>query len=244
MRLSCFEVKLVAKDHRLQAVAKTGNLSKSGAGADTAAEPELAVAPAARSEQARSILTRAALIGAARDLFGAQGYHATGTPDIVARSAVTRGALYHHFGSKEGLFEAVYRLVAQELSDRSITATVQLSGQTWPRVLAVIRANLSFLAGHRDFQRILLIDGPAVFGWTRWRDLQNECRLGGWIMTIDMLVEQRIIQDLPRQPLAHLIMALMDDAAMSLAHAADAEAVLRDVTSSLEALLRGLLISP
>ena len=208
---------------------------------EPATGPALA-SPAPRSEQARAVLTRTALVSGARDLFGSQGYHATGTTDIVARSAVTRGALYHHFGNKEGLFETVYRQVAQELSDFSITATLPLSGQTWPRVLASIRANLSFLASHREFQRILLIDGPAVFGWSRWRDLQCECRLGGWITTLDMLVDQAIIEDLPREPLAHLIMALMDDAAMTLAHAADAEAVLIDVTKCLEGLLRGLLI--
>ena len=197
----------------------------------------------AGSEQRRWVWTRAAVVAAARDLFGSQGYHATGTTDIVAKAAVTRGALYHHFGNKEGLFEAVYRLVAQEMSDFSINATLPLSGQTWTRVVATVRANLSFVALHRDAQRILLIDGPAVFGWARWRELHSECRLGGWITTIDMLVDQGVIADLPREPLAHLFMAMLDDAGMSLAYADDAELALSDVIRCLEALFSGLLVA-
>lgn len=203
---------------------------------------EFARAP--RSEQVRSVLTRAALITTAREMFGSLGYHATGTTDIVVRAGVTRGALYHHFGSKEALFEAVYRMVARELSELTVNATLPLRGQTWARMLASVRANLSFVASHRDFQRILLIDGPAVFGWARWRELQGECRLGGWLTTIDMLTEQDLIEDLPRETLAHMIMALYDDAAMALAHAEDSAAALRDVTRSLEVLLRGLLVNP
>src|SRR5881628_1214213 len=63
----------------------------------------------------QSEATRAALIAAARELFGERGYDATATEEIVQRARVTRGALYHHFRDKEDLFLAVYEEVQREL---------------------------------------------------------------------------------------------------------------------------------
>ena len=52
--------------------------------------------------------SRERLVAVATELFGAQGYHQTGTEEIVRRSGVTRGSLYHHFADKEALFEEVF----------------------------------------------------------------------------------------------------------------------------------------
>src|ERR1700722_19341538 len=69
--------------------------------------------------------TRAALIGAARQLFGEQGYVDTSTDEIVARAGVTKGALYHHFSGKEGLFRAVFEQVQHEVSDQAVAEFLQ-----------------------------------------------------------------------------------------------------------------------
>src|SRR5215467_2927451 len=65
--------------------------------------------------------TRDALVQAARELFADRGYAGTGTEEIVARARVTRGALYHHFRDKAGLFQAVMQAVAGELAKRLVT---------------------------------------------------------------------------------------------------------------------------
>ena len=46
------------------------------------------------------------VLDAARQLFSEHGYQATRTEDVVRRAGLTRGALYHHFASKEDLFAA------------------------------------------------------------------------------------------------------------------------------------------
>ena len=66
--------------------------------------------------------TRQALVDAARALFTAQGYAATGTEEIVAAARVTRGALYHHFHDKTDLFRAVMEQIAREVAEHLIDA--------------------------------------------------------------------------------------------------------------------------
>src|SRR5579864_6983233 len=51
--------------------------------------------------------TRAALLDEATTLFAERGYAGTSLEEIASASQVTRGAVYHHFASKQALFEAV-----------------------------------------------------------------------------------------------------------------------------------------
>ena len=46
---------------------------------------------------------RSGLLSAARDLFLAKGFAATGIEEICEKAAVTKGALFHHFGGKDDL---------------------------------------------------------------------------------------------------------------------------------------------
>src|SRR5919206_4613398 len=85
-------------------------------------------AAAARGRQGeRSEAPRAALTRAAGALFARRGYGGVGTEEIVRAARVTRGALYHHFASKEDLFRAVFEQVEAELTQR--IATVAASAE-------------------------------------------------------------------------------------------------------------------
>jgi len=55
----------------------------------------------------KGIQTRAAILEAAFELFGAQGYHATTMRQIAERSDLTPGSIYNHFSSKDDVFWAV-----------------------------------------------------------------------------------------------------------------------------------------
>jgi AcrR family transcriptional regulator len=68
--------------------------------------------------QARSQATRQKIINAAVDLFGEVGYASAGFGDIIERVEMTKGALYHHFDSKEALASAII----DEGSARLLTA--------------------------------------------------------------------------------------------------------------------------
>ncbi len=51
--------------------------------------------------------TRGALIAAAWELLGTMGYEAATVEAIITKTGVSKGAFYHHFGSKEEVLDAV-----------------------------------------------------------------------------------------------------------------------------------------
>jgi AcrR family transcriptional regulator len=59
---------------------------------------------------------RQRIVAAAVALFAEQGFDATSVNQVVARAGVAKGALYHHFDSKDDLLYEVYR----ELVDRQL----------------------------------------------------------------------------------------------------------------------------
>jgi AcrR family transcriptional regulator len=186
--------------------------------------------------------TRTALINAACAQFGKVGYHATGTNDLVALASVTRGALYHHFADKADLFETVFREVAQKLVSTANSKVARLSGDTWGQLMESFPAYLRLVTTNPQVQRILLIDGPAVLGWKRWRDIQSEYVLSGVVVALQMLMDQGIIAKRAPEPLANLLQAALDDAALSIAHAADPQTVSIEAADALRCLMAGLRI--
>ncbi|MGW3040724.1 ScbR family autoregulator-binding transcription factor [Kitasatospora sp. NPDC001159] len=75
------------------------------------------------AKQERGTRSRQAILEAAAEVFDLHGYDAASTNEILARSGLTRGALYHHFPSKESIATALLdahsgALVAPERSTR------------------------------------------------------------------------------------------------------------------------------
>lgn len=194
------------------------------------------VAKSSRTVQAEA--TRAALIAAARRLFVEKGYFETGTEEIVAASGVgTRGALYHHFGEKRALFQAVFEEVEEGLlaaaggADESTDAL----GRLRTGLLRFLDASLT-----PEVQRILLIDGPAVLGWQTWRQLEGRYGVGA----IHGLLERAVLDgSLPAQPLivlAHVLLAAVDEAALVIANSPDPIAAREQGIAAISQLLAGL----
>lgn len=193
-----------------------------------------------RTQAERSEATRAALIDAARPLFAERGYAGVGAEEIVRAAGLTRGALYHHFGGKRDLFEAVYERLEAELAQRIAEGALG-GGATDP--LAAMRAGAEmFLRActEPDVQRIVLLDGPSVLGWDRWREIAAEHGLGLIEATLRAAVEAGAIAEQPVAPLAHVLMGALDEAAMLVARAEDPELMRAEVGRTLDSLLAGL----
>lgn len=197
---------------------------------------------ARRTQRSRSEATQGALVTAARGLFGQAGFAATNTSDLVATASVTRGALYHHFADKEALFAAVAMDVAIEISETATRAVQAMECSTWERLLAGLRTYLELVADRPEAQRILLIDGPAVLGWERWRRIQSDVVLPGTVLALHMLMGEGVIRDCDAAIMAPLILALLNDAALAIANAPDPRAARLPVSAALMQLVEGLTI--
>jgi AcrR family transcriptional regulator len=195
-----------------------------------------ASAPGLRARQ--SLETRAALVEAARSLFAERGYAAVGTEEIVRAAGVTRGALYHHFGGKRDLLEAVYERIEGELTQR--IAERALGGSD---PLEAMRAGAGMFLEQclePEVQRIVLLDAPAVLGWDRWREIGAQHGLGLIEASLQAAMEAGQIAEQPIKPLAHVLMGALDEAAMLVARADDPGVMQAQVGETLNRLLDGL----
>jgi AcrR family transcriptional regulator len=98
-------------------------------------------------------VTRARLIDAAIERFAADGPGAS-FDAVAADVGVTKGALYHHFGSKEGLVEAVYKEAIRRHADRVIEASATGTGRE--RLLALVDASARLYSSRTPFYRLLV----------------------------------------------------------------------------------------
>jgi AcrR family transcriptional regulator len=202
------------------------------------------VNPAKRRTQAeRTEATREALIAAARGLFTESGYEEVGTEEIVRTAGVTRGALYHHFGDKASLLDAVYARIEAESTER--VARVVLGSDLHSPLDAMVAGIEAFLdeCAKPELRQIALHDAPAVLGWERWREIGAVNGLGLIEASLGAAIEAGELRDLPVKPTAHLLMGALDEAAMLLARDQRPEAR-AEVTEVLVALLQAFAVEP
>lgn len=181
--------------------------------------------------------TRRALLREGRRLFADRGYAAVGLSEIVAAAGVTKGALYHHFANKAELFHAVLKEVQDEVG-RRVAATADAHDDPWSQLAHGCR---EFLAAATDPQvrRIMLVDGPAVLGWSDWRAMDEAASARHLADALTSLVEAGIIPPQPVAPLVHLLSGAMNEAALWLATAPGPDA-LPQTQTALDRLLRAL----
>jgi len=194
-----------------------------------------------RKQEQRTEATRGALMTAARALFTLRGYDEVGTEEIVRAAGVTRGALYHHFGGKAELLEAVYMQLEAESTER--VARIVLDSEFESPVEAMKAGIEAFLdeCAEPELRQIALHDAPAVLGWDRWREIGAANGLGLIEASLGAAVEAGEIRPVPLKPLAHLLLGALDEAAMLVAR--DEDPVARaEVTATLGALLDGFAI--
>ena len=192
----------------------------------------------ARTQAERSATTRAALLAAGRQLFAERGFAGAGREEIAERAGVTRGALYHHFATKQDLFVAVVEDLEDELGQRLVAAA---SAGADP--LAELRLGCqAFLDAALDpaVRRIVLLDAPAVLGWQAWRELDERFGLGLIKMVLDSVMASGLIDTQPVDPLAHMLLAALNEAAMLVAQADDPSAARAEVGASVDRLLARL----
>jgi AcrR family transcriptional regulator len=97
---------------------------------------------------------RKQLLGAAQEVFVAQGYHAAAMDDIAERAGVSKPVLYQHFPSKLELYVALLDQHAERLVEHVMTALASTSDNK-QRVRATMAAYLDYVANEGDAFRLV-----------------------------------------------------------------------------------------
>jgi AcrR family transcriptional regulator len=195
---------------------------------------------ARRTQAERAAETRDALIAAARPLFAAQGFAEAALETIVRAAGVTRGALYHHFADKTELFAAVFEQVEGEVAAQMGEA-IAASGQTDP--VEVMRLGAGFwldACSDPEVQRIVLVDAPAVLGWTRWTEIGNRYNVGLVRALLTDAVETGRIPSQPIEATALTILGAMREATLYVALAEDHDQARQEAGIVMNRLLHAL----
>lgn len=172
-----------------------------------------------KSNAERTAETSQRMILIARQLFAEKGYAGTSTPEIVKAMGVTRGALYHHFGDKLGLFRAIIdheaRQVADDIKANSIDSTSAKQ--------ALLDGALAYFDAMAETGRaeLLLVEGPAVLGYDVMAEIDakhggNELKIG-----LDTAIKQGELAQIPSQEMADILSAAFDRAALSATKSPD-----------------------
>jgi AcrR family transcriptional regulator len=189
----------------------------------------------------QSDATRSALLASARRLFTERGYAATSTNEIVERTGVTRGALYHHFPAKYDLFRAVFEQLEAELADQ--VARAALAGSD---ALEQLRLGCrSFLDTCLDpaVQRIVIVEGPAVLGWETWHEIEERYGHGLVVAGVAAAVDAGLVEQQPVEPLANVLFGALAQAGMVVARADDPGVSRTEMEAAMDRLLDALRAS-
>ena len=181
--------------------------------------------------------TTAKLVAAARDAFRTDGYAAASMDAICAEAGVTRGALYHHFGGKEGLLEAVVRQIDAEIGAR-LDAEEAQHDDPWEAFRACCHLWLE-QALDPEIQRIFLRDAPSVIG-PRLREIDEASSIAPIRDALaGLMAADRVVHTDP-EALARLVNGALIDGAMWVAASPRPDEALARAHAATEALLRGL----
>src|SRR5215469_12114549 len=131
--------------------------------------------------------TQGAILAAALRLFVEAGFAAVTVDDIAAAAGVAKGAVYHHFPSKEALSEAVFESATADLA-AEIHGRAADSKDVLTRMVDGSRHYFETCA-KPPFGQILLKDGPAVLGWERWREIDTRYFLAMLPQTLEAAMQ-------------------------------------------------------
>ena len=182
--------------------------------------------------------TRRAIIDTAMRLFAERGYAAVSIETVLAARQISRGALYHHFASKEALLEAV---------EVDVTAKVLASAASASGAVDAVRAGCdAFLDLTQDpvVRQIMLTDAPSVLGWEKWREIDERHAFGLMKAALEPAAKEAGIPATLVDAFAHMLLASLSEIALLIAEADDASSALENGKGAVRELLGRILARP
>lgn len=180
--------------------------------------------------------TRKNIIAAARKSFAEYGYSETSMDKLTADVSLTRGALYHNFGNKKGLFSAVVEQIDLEMVENA-KARTEGCENLWEGLLIEAQTYIES-ALDPEIQRIILLDGPAVLGDPSLWPSQNRCLLSTKQIVMQ-LIKEGTMKEVDPEAAAMLINGAAMNAALWIAASTDPKVALPNTVAAFSTMLSG-----
>ena len=184
-----------------------------------------------KAEQTRR--TRCAILERARYLFATKGYAATGTEEIISELGITRGALYHQFNDKLGVFKAVIIEAYREITDY-IQTKIQPLDNNWQQLIVGCQAFLE-VAQQDELRRLVFVEAPAVLAADELAKI-DQYGFGLLYESIQIAVAEGQLNTIDVEGFAHLVNGSLNELAAWVAQSDDPER-LKKAQSLVETLL-------
>lgn len=175
------------------------------------------------------------MLDAAREEFAAAGYQEARTEAIVARAGLTRGALYHHFGDKLGLFAAVVEQLQAEIA-REVTAAATAAGTPLAAMRAGFHRYLA-LCTRPDIRRIVAVDGPAALGWETWQELDERHAFDATRATLRAAMQAGELPEGADEPLARVLLGMITHAGLDVGRSTMPDRRQRELSQAVDLVL-------
>jgi len=182
--------------------------------------------------------TRAKLIAAARHAFGTIGYAESSMDDFTASAGLTRGALYHHFGDKKGLLQAVIAEIDGEMAVR-VNEVASKAPTRWQHFVDESTTYIE-MALEPEIQRIMFRDGPAVLGDPAQWPNASACIASMTDHLTKLQDDGVVVPELDPETTSRLINGASSQAAQRIANSKDPEATSKKAIAAFKQLLEGL----
>jgi AcrR family transcriptional regulator len=189
-----------------------------------------------------SITTTASLLEAARIEFATQGFMGAKTETIVEAAGVTRGALYHHFRDKAALFDALVERMQDEIA-REVGDAARAATSPFEAFRAGCNAYLDCCT-RPDVRQIVLLDGPAVLGWERWRELDERHAYRSTVHAVTACIEAGEIVAADPEAMARVLLAAVTQVGLDIGRTANPQRHRRALGDALDLVLDRLRVGP
>jgi AcrR family transcriptional regulator len=163
-----------------------------------------------RTKAEQTEQTRRAILDRARHLFATKGYAATGTEEIISELGITRGALYHQFRDKLGVFKAVVAVAYAEMT-AYITTKVEPIETDWEQLVIGCQAFLE-IAQREDLRRLVYIEAPAVLPADTLAEF-DQPGFGLLLQSIQTVMQQGQLNAIDAEGFAHLVNGSLNELA-------------------------------
>jgi AcrR family transcriptional regulator len=181
------------------------------------------------------------VVDAAHDLFMERNYAEVSIEEILERSGMSRGALYHHFPTKLDLFLAVFKASEMRVLGE-IGAQMSASAGPFEALVGAAKAYLGQCETNEELRRIGLTQARAVLGWEGWRAAASELGIAVVLALVSAAIDAGELPPRDPETTAQILLGALIEAAMLIVVAEDRVAARERSEAVIVDLIEGLRV--